>query len=212
MSLRLIQLPTRLVKDLRKVSRLSTKQKWEYGGRLLFDDTHTYTGFTQVTSKERARIDSSVLEPEWYSNSTFTYHTHPGIFSRPNMGCEKWSIFATLPSNSDLEAYVKGYPEMKINFICDAHGYYIIDVLKAQEMNTCALPISITSEMKTIRYEDFLYERGFGEDRCEYFLTTLPHWKMFINQELYPRMMNLYGISIHYYGYEDEPPMVIIDA
>jgi len=25
-------------------------------------------------------------------------------------------------------------------------------------------------------------------------------------------MMNLYGISIHYYGYEDEPPMVIIDA
>ena len=101
---------------------------------------------------------------------------------------------------------------MKINFICDAHGYYIIDVLKAVEMNTCALPISITSEMKTIRYEDFLYERGFGEDRCEYFLTTLPHWKMFINQELYPRMMNLYGISIHYYGYEDEPPMVIIDA
>ena len=84
MSLRLIQLPTRLVKDLRKISKISTKQKWEYGGRLLFDDTYTYTGFTQVTSKERARIDSSVLESEW--NSTFTYHTLPGIFSRPNMG------------------------------------------------------------------------------------------------------------------------------
>ena len=83
MSLRLIKLPTRLVKDLRKISKISTKQKWEYGGRLLFDDTYTYTGFTRVTSKERARIDSSVLESEW--NSTFTYHTHPGIFSRPNM-------------------------------------------------------------------------------------------------------------------------------
>ena len=96
MSLRIIQLPTQLVKDLKKVSRLSTKQKWEYGGRLKFDDTYTYTGFTQVTSKERARIDGSVLESEW--NSTFTYHTHPCIFSRANEGC----IFTTLPSNSDF--------------------------------------------------------------------------------------------------------------
>ena len=68
MSLHLIQLPTRLVKDLKKISQLSSKHKWEYGGKLIFDDTYTYKGLTKVTSKERARIDSSVLEPEWYSN------------------------------------------------------------------------------------------------------------------------------------------------
>jgi hypothetical protein len=42
----------------------------------------------------------------------------------------------------------------------------------------------------------------------EYFETTLTEWKRVINQELNSYIKNLFGISIKYYGYNDDPAII----
>jgi hypothetical protein len=205
-----LQITKIVVRDLKSVSKLSSKNRWEYGGRVKYDKRMNYKGLTQVTSKERARIDSSVLETEW-TDAPITYHTHPSILKviPDEVGP---MIFTTLPSNADFESFIKGFPDMQVNIICDARGYYIIDILDAVCMSTVPLPDSVFSLMREVRYEDFLYKRSFSEEKCEYFSTNLPEWKRFINGELNERLNELYGISIHFHGYDDEPPTVILDV
>ena len=205
-----LQITKIVVRDLKSVSKLSSKNRWEYGGRVKYDKRMNYKGLTRVTSKERARIDSSVLETEW-ADAPITYHTHPSILKviPDEVGP---TIFTTLPSNADFESFIKGFPDMQVNIICDARGYYVIDILDAVCMSTVPLPDSVFSLMREVRYEDFLYKRSFSEDKCEYFSTNLPEWKRFINGELNERLNKLYGISINFYGYHDEPPTVILDV
>lgn len=205
-----LQITKIVVRDLKSVSKLSSKNRWEYGGKVKYDKRMNYKGLTRVTSKERARIDSSVLEPEW-SNAPVAYHTHPSLLKviPDEVGP---TIFTTLPSNADFESFIKGFPDIQVNIICDARGYYVIDILDAVCMSTVPLPESVYSLMKEVRYEDFLLKRIFGEDSCEYFSTNLREWKCFINEDLHPRLNELYGVSIKFYGYDDEPPTVILDV
>jgi hypothetical protein len=199
-----------VVKDLKSVSKLSSKNRWEYGGKVKYDRCMNYKGLTYATSKERARVDSSVLESEW-SDAPVTYHTHPSLLKviPDEVGS---TIFTTLPSDADFESFIKGFPDIQVNIICDARGYYVIDIFDAVKKGTVPVPEGVFSLMREVRYEDFLYSRGFGEDNCEYFYTDLHEWKWFINEDLHPRLKELYGVSIRFYGYEDEPPTVIIDA
>lgn len=199
-----------VVRDLKSVSKMSSRNRWEYGGKVKYDRCMNYKGLTYATSKERARVDSSVLEKEW-GDAPIAYHTHPSLLKEipDEVGP---AIFTTLPSDADFESFIKGFPEMQVNIICDARGYYIIDIFDAVKKGTVPVPHQVFSLMKEVRYEDFLYKRGFGEDGCEYFFTGLPEWKEFINNELNVRLNELYGISIKFYGYDDEPPIVIIDA
>jgi len=189
---------------------MSSKNRWEYGGKVKYDRCMNYKGLTYATSKERARIDSSVLEEEW-SDAPVAYHTHPSLLQviPDEVGP---TIFTTLPSNADLESFIKGFPDIQVNIICDARGYYVIDIFDAVKKGTVPVPEGVFSLMKEVRYEDFLLERSFGEDRCEYFSTDLREWKWFINEDLHPRLNELYGVSMKFYGYDDEPPTVIIDA
>ena len=46
-----------VVRDLKSVSKLSSKNRWEYGGKVKYDKCMNYKGLTYVTSKERARVD-----------------------------------------------------------------------------------------------------------------------------------------------------------
>jgi hypothetical protein len=172
-----------VVRDLKSVSKLSSKNRWEYGGKVKYDKCMNYKGLTYVTSKERARVDSSVLEAEW-SDAPVAYHTHPSLLQviPDEVGP---TIFTTLPSNADLESFIKGFPDIQVNIICDARGYYVIDIFDAVKMGTVPVPDGVFSLMREIRYEDFLYKRGFGEDKCEYFSTDLHEWKWFINGELH---------------------------
>lgn len=189
---------------------MSSKNRWEYGGKVKYDRCMNYNGLTYVTSKERARVDSSVLDVEW-SDAPIAYHTHPSLLKEipDEVGS---TIFTTLPSDADLESFIKCFPNLQVNIICDARGYYVIDIFDAVKMGTVPVPESVFSLMREVRYEDFLYKRGFGEDKCEYFSTDLYEWKWFINEYLHTRLNELYGVSIKFYGYDDEPPMVIIDA
>jgi hypothetical protein len=199
-----------VVKDLKSVSKLSSKNRWEYGGKVTYDKCMNYKGLTYATSKERARVDSSVLESEW-SDAPVAYHTHPSLLKviPDELGP---TIFTTLPSDADFESFIKGFPGMQVNIICDARGYYVIDIFESVKNGTVPVPDGVFSLMREVRYEEFLFSRGFGEDKCEYFSTNLHEWKQFINEELHSRLKELYGVSIRFYGYEDEPPTVIIDA
>jgi hypothetical protein len=207
---RRIQISKSVIKDLKSVSRLSSKNRWEYGGKVKYDKCMNYKGLTYVTSKERARLDASVLESEW-SDAPVAYHTHPSLLQviPDEVGP---TIFTTLPSDADFESFIKGFPDIQVNIICDARGYYVIDIFDAIRVGTVPVPGAVYSLMKEVRYEDFLLNRGFGEEKCEYFSTDLREWKQFINEELHTRLNELYGISIHFYGYDDEPPMIILDA
>ena len=199
-----------VVRDLKSVSKLSSKNRWEYGGKVKYDKCMNYKGLTYATSKERARVDSSVLETEW-EDAPVAYHTHPSFLQviPDEVGP---TIFTTLPSDADFESFIKGFPNLQVNIICDARGYYIIDIFDAVKKGTVPVPEGVFSLMKEVRYEDFLLKRSFGEERCEYFSTDLREWKSFINEDLHPRLNELYGVSIKFYGYDDEPPTVVIDA
>src|SRR6056300_844590 len=188
-----------VVRDLKSVSKLSSKNKWEYGGKVKYDRCMNYRGLTYATSKERARVDASVLESEW-SDAPIAYHTHPSFLQviPDEVGP---TIFTTLPSDADFESFIKGFPDMQVNIIFDA-----------VKMGTVPVPEAVFSLMKEVRYEEFLLKRAFGEDRCQYFSTDLREWKWFINEELNGRLNELYGISMKFYGYDDEPPTIIIDA
>lgn len=210
MTARRLHITKIVVRDLKYVSKMSSKNRWEYGGKVKYDRCMNYKGLTYVTSKERARVDSSVLDVEW-SDAPIAYHTHPSLLKEipDEVGS---TIFTTLPSDADLESFIKCFPNLQVNIICDARGYYVIDIFDAVKMGTVPVPESVFSLMREVRYEDFLYKRGFGEDKCEYFSTDLREWKWFINEELHTRLNELYGVSIKFYGYDDEPPTVIIDA
>ena len=210
MTARRLHISRSVVKDLKSVSKMSSRNRWEYGGKVKYDRCMNYKGLTYATSKERARVDSSVLEKEW-GDAPIAYHTHPSLLKEipDEVGP---AIFTTLPSDADFESFIKGFPEMQVNIICDARGYYIIDIFDAVKKGTVPVPEGVFSLMKEVRYEDFLLKRSFGEERCEYFSTDLREWKLFINEDLHPRLNELYGVSIKFYGYDDEPPTVIIDA
>ena len=210
MTARRLHITKIVVRDLKSVSKLSSKNRWEYGGKVKYDKCMNYKGLTYVTSRERARVDASVLEKEW-TDAPITYHTHPSLLQviPDEVGP---TIFTTLPSDADFESFIKGFPDIQVNIICDARGYYVIDIFDAIKKGTVPVPEAVYSLMKEVRYEDFLLKRSFGEDRCEYFSTDLREWKWFINEELNGRLNELYGISMKFYGYDDEPPTVIIDA
>ena len=199
-----------VVRDLKSVSKMSSRNRWEYGGKVKYDKCMNYKGLTYATSKERTRVDSSVLRKEW-EDAPIAYHTHPSLLKEipDEVGP---TIFTTLPSDADFESFIKGFPNTQVNIICDARGYYIIDIFDAVKRGSVPVPEGVFSLMKEVRYEDFLYKRGFGEDGCEYFYTDLLEWKGFINNELNARLRELYGVSINFYGYDDEPPTVIVDA
>ena len=117
-------------------------------------------------------------------------------------------IFTTLPSNADFEAYIKGFPKMQVNLICESHGYYVIDILESSYNMAAPLPESVYEYMRKLRSQPFMRIGAFSDDGIEYFATTLKNWKTYINEQVNKDMMKLFGISIRYYGYSDEPPIV----
>ena len=54
-----VRLPTKIVKQLKEVSRLSTKNKWEYAGGLSVDfnnNEYTFGNLSRTTSKKRSTV------------------------------------------------------------------------------------------------------------------------------------------------------------
>ena len=202
-----IQLSREMVNDLKEVSKLSSAKQWEFAGNVKYKN-FDFSKPDIATSKKHNRVESPEIERVWYSEISF--HTHPGIGHHDGTICQNTPIFATLPSNADFEAYIKGFPVMQVNMICDAHGYYVIDILKSSYNRTVPLPEAVYEYMRKLRATPFMRICVFSDNGCEYFQTTIRNWKREINEKVDPEMIELFGISIRYYGYDDDPPIVTV--
>ena len=197
-----IKLTRNLVHRLKRVSRLSHIKQWEYAGKIE-NDTIFY-----VTSKKRNTVEYKEINDVWYS--TIGFHTHPGLGIDEGTTKDTTPIFTTLPSSADFAAFIKGFPEMQTNIVCDAHGYYVIDIMKSVEYNALPLPEAVDKYMYIMRHTPFMRKHRFSEDGFEYYHTTLKSWKRHINSEVHRDLMHQFGISIRYYGYNDEPPVFTV--
>jgi len=203
-----VKLSRRVVQDLKEVSKLSSVKQWEYAGNVKYMGNNVFSKPSIVTSKKRNCVDIDDITKVWYSE--ISYHTHPGIGHSEDVTCQSTPIFATLPSNADFEAYIKGFPEMQVNIICDSHGYYVIDILQSTYDFALPLPASINMYMRNLRSTPFMRICVFSDDGLEYFQTTMKNWKRQINENVNKDLMNLYGVSIMYYTYEEEPPEITL--
>ena len=202
-----MKLSHEVVHNLKEISKISSVKRWEYAGGIEYDNFKFSTP-TRITSKKRNTVDTREIEQVWYSE--ISYHTHPGVGYHEECICEKTPIYTTLPSNADFEVYINGFPKMQVNIICDSHGYYIVDVLKSVYNRTTPLPEAVYEYMRKLRSRPFMRIGAFSEDGVEYFYTTLQNWKRYMNEDVNPEMIDLFGISIQYYGYDDDPPNVTI--
>jgi len=202
-----MKLSHEVVHNLKEISKISSVKRWEYAGGIEYDNFNFSTP-TRITSKKRNTVDTREIEQVWYSE--ISYHTHPGVGYHEECIGEKTPIYTTLPSNADFEVYIKGFPKMQVNIICDSHGYYIVDVLKSVYNRTTPLPEAVYEYMRKLRSRPFMRICAFSEDGVEYFHTTLQNWKRYMNEEVNPEMIDLFGVSIQYYGYDDDPPNVTI--
>ena len=202
-----MKLSHEVVHNLKEISKISSVKRWEYAGGIEYDNFNFSTP-TRITSKKRNTVDTREIEQVWYSE--ISYHTHPGVGYHEECIGEKTPIYTTLPSNADFEVYIKGFPKMQVNIICDSHGYYIVDVLKSVYNRTTPLPEAVYEYMRKLRSRPFMRICAFSEDGVEYFHTTLQNWKRYMNEDVNPEMIDLFGISIQYYGYDDDPPNVTI--
>jgi hypothetical protein len=207
-----VQIPRVVIRDLKQISDLSSKNKWEYAGAVgckIKGKTASFSKPTFVTSKNRRKVTLDSINTVW--PSLITYHTHPAIVQPQLTNRDDTKIFATLPSNSDFEVCIFGFPSMQINMICDAHGYYVIDMLQAVKNEKIPISSVVNGIMNKFRQRSLLKEWVFSEDGLEYFETTLTQWKRLINLELNQHLNKLFGISIRYYAYSDHPPIITID-
>jgi len=195
------RLTRRVVEDLKHVSMLSTKKQWEYAGSIdlvYINQKHIFGKLEYVTSQKKHTV---TVESVWMS--PLCYHTHPGVVYTGIISEDH--IFATLPSNCDFAMYILGYPQVQCNIICDAHGYYVIDILDSIEQRKLPLPSAVNEVMKDFRQRPYMLEHVFSDSGCEYYDTHLQDWKSTINIELNHLLSRTFGIKIKYYGYNEDP-------
>lgn len=210
-----IRLPKRIVDELKRINKMSSKERYEYAGKISFETSRTGSNEVKfntpgrLTSQERGRVSGIImgLIKDYY----ITYHTHPSATSKNNNDNTNntRSRYFTLPSGADFEAYVKGYPGMQANIIADAYGYYVIDIIEAANREVRSNPKMINRAMEWIRSLNFLRSRLRVVDNYEYFESTLTEWKSAINTELNPYMLKHFGVSIKYYGYNDRETALV---
>ena len=142
-----IKLSREVVHDLKEVSKLSSVKQWEFAGNIEYKN-FKFSKPTIVTSKKRNRVEGPEIDKVWYSEMSF--HTHPGIGHHDGTVCQNTPVFATLPSNADFDAYIKGFPEMQVNIICDSHGYYVITILTSASTRATTVPEAVPAYMGTV--------------------------------------------------------------
>ena len=215
-----IKLPRRIVNELRDLNKKSSRNRWEYGGKIEF--RHNTNGSMvkfnnpqRFTSQLRNAISTETFQ--LIQNSYISYHTHPTAYTpnnlknntAMNLNNNSRKILVTLPSGADMEAYIGTYPTMQANMISDENGYYVIDLIETtgrEKPNA----VEVNRTMEWLRTQPFFQNRYRSLGGYEYFETTLTDWKRSINQEINPFLQRLFGISIKYYGYNDEPAIITL--
>ena len=215
-----IRLPRRIVSELRDLNKKSSRNRWEYGGKIEFRPNTNgsmvkFNNPQRFTSQLRNAISTETFQ--LMQNTYISYHTHPTAYTPNNLknnnamnvNNNTRKILVTLPSGADMEAYIGTYPNMQANIISDENGYYVIDLIEtAGREKPDAVEVNRT--MEWLRTQDFFKSRERVYGGYEYFETTLTDWKRSINQEINPFLQRVFGISIKYYGYNDEPAIITL--
>ena len=215
-----IKLPRRIVNELRDLNKKSSRNRWEYGGKIEFRPNTNgsmvkFNNPQRFTSQLRNAISTETFQ--LIQNSYISYHTHPTAYTpnnlknntAMNLNNNSRKILVTLPSGADMEAYIGTYPTMQANMISDENGYYVIDLIETtgrEKPNA----VEVNRTMEWLRTQPFFQNRYRSLGGYEYFETTLTDWKRSINQEINPFLQRLFGISIKYYGYNDEPAIITL--
>ena len=100
---------------------------------------------------------------------------------------------------------------MQVNIICDAHGYYVIDMIDSAEQGRRPSPDAVERTMTKFRARREVRKLAFSEEKLEYFHTEMDTWKELINQELGPILRDTFGMTARYFTYDEDPPIVRID-
>ena len=181
-----MQLTPGMIQDLQSVARLSSRNNWEYAGKLDVRPKGSklvYKGITHHTSKKKNMVERVALE------GPVGYHTHP---------CTLEGFHATLPSDADLSVYIKGYPHLWTNLLCDRDGFYEI---KLTDPDALPIPHRVHTTMMTLRSEPFLMNHRVNDDGMEFYETTPEEWEAFVKDDLHARLYDLFGISVTYRDY-----------
>lgn len=215
-----IKLPRRIVNELRDLNKKSSRNRWEYAGKIDFRPNPNksmvkFNNPQRFTSQLRNAITAETYQLLY--DSYIAYHTHPTAYTPNNLknnnamnvNNNTRKILVTLPSGADMEAYIGTYPNMQANMISDENGYYVIDLIETtgrEKPNA----VEVNRTMEWLRTQPFFQGRYRSLGGYEYFETTLTDWKKSINRELNPFLQRLFGISIKYYGYNDEPAIITL--
>jgi hypothetical protein len=216
-----IRLPRRIVNELRALNKKSSRNRWEYAGKIEFrpNPNKTMVKFNnpqRLTSQLRGAITAETYQLLY--NSYIAYHTHPTAYTPNNLrnnttnlntSNNNRKILVTLPSGADMEAYIGTYPNMQANIISDENGYYVIDLIETAGREKPDA-VEVNRIMEWLRTVEFFQNRNRILGGYEYFETTLTDWKRAINQEINPFLQRLFGVSIKYYGYNDEPAIITL--
>jgi hypothetical protein len=215
-----IRLPRRIVSELRDLNKKSSRNRWEYGGKIEFRPNTNgsmvkFNNPQRLTSQLRDAISTETFQ--LMQNTYISYHTHPTAYTpnnlknntAMNLNNNSRKILVTLPSGADMEAYIGTYPTMQANMISDENGYYVIDLIETAGRER-PNAVEVNRTMEWLRTQPFFQGRYRSLGGYEYFETTLTDWKKSINQELNPFLQRLFGISIKYYGYNDEPAIITL--
>lgn len=215
-----IKLPRRIVSELRDLNKKSSRNRWEYGGKIEFRPNTNgsmvkFNNPQRFTSQLRNAISTETFQ--LMQNTYISYHTHPTAYTpnnlknntAMNLNNNTRKILVTLPSGADMEAYIGTYPNMQANMISDENGYYVIDLIETSGREK-PNAVEVNRTMEWLRTQPFFRDRYRSLGGYEYFETTLTDWKRSINQELNPFLQRLFGISIKYYGYRDEPAIITL--
>lgn len=215
-----IRLPRRIINELKALNKKSSRDRWEYGGKIVFNPNNNgkmvrFNNPDQYTSQLRNSISAETFQ--LMRNSHISYHTHPTAYTPNNLknnnsmnvNNNTRKILVTLPSSDDMRAYITNYPNMQANIISDENGYYVIDLIETNN-RTRPDPEEVNRTMEWFREQQFFRRRFRVYEGFEYFETTLPGWKRAINNEVSPHLQRLFGISIKYYGYEDDPAKITL--
>ena len=215
-----IRLPRRVINELRDLNKKSSRNRWEYGGKIEFRPNPNgsmvkFNNPQRLTSQLRNAISAETFQ--LMQNSYISYHTHPTAYTpnnlknntAMNLNNNTRKILVTLPSGADMEAYIGTYPTMQANMISDENGYYVIDLIETTGRER-PNAVEVNRTMEWLRTQPFFRDRYRSLGGYEYFETTLTDWKKSINQELNPFLQRLFGISIKYYGYNDEPAIITL--
>ena len=215
-----IRLPRRIVTELRDLNKKSSRNRWEYAGKIEFRPNPNksmvkFNNPQRFTSQLRNAITAETYQLLY--NSYIAYHTHPTAYTPNNLKNNNTmnvnnntrKILVTLPSGADMEAYIGTYPNMQANIISDENGYYVIDLIETSGREK-PNAVEVNRTMEWLRTQPFFQTRIKNLGGYEYFETTLTDWKKSINQEINPFLQRLFGVSIKYYGYNDEPAIITL--